>query len=75
MVKGEKRRRILRWLSSLQPRKRHQDVRSTRLDNTGGWLIHDQRFMKWRDGGNEEQHSQRVLCCYGKPGAGKTIMK
>ena len=42
-------------------------MRSSRLDNTGGWLINDQRFIEWWDSGNEHQHEQRVLCCYGKP--------
>jgi len=66
--------KILDWLSPLQPQKRHQDVQSMRLNNTGGWLLNDKRFMAWctREQGLEPE--DRMLCCYGMPGAGKTIM-
>ena len=69
----DQRMKMLNWLSPLQPQKRHQDVRSMRLNNTGGWLLNDQRFTAWCTGQGLEPED-RILCCYGMPGAGKTVM-
>jgi len=67
---------LLDLLSPLEPQKRHQDVRSTRLKNTGTWLLQHHRFQKWLESdGTGETHSDRILCCYGLPGAGKTVMR
>lgn len=63
---------ICRWLSPLEPMKRHTDIQNTRLDNTGNWLLQHNRFEAWRDG---RETGNRILCCYGMPGAGKTVMR
>ena len=65
---------ILNWLSPLQPQKRHHDIRSLRLNNTGGWLLHDERFTAWCAGVQGLRPEDRILCCYGMPGAGKAVM-
>ena len=74
MGEDGQRMKILKWLSPLQPQKRHQDVRSMRLNNTGGWLLNDERFTAWCAGGQGLGTEDRVLCFYGMPGAGKTVI-
>ena len=65
---------LLQLLSPLEPLKRHADVKSIRLENTGTWLLELEYFRKWRNiesaDGNE-----RIFCCYGMPGAGKTFIR
>ncbi|KAF3150493.1 hypothetical protein TWF594_009137 [Orbilia oligospora] len=61
---------ILRWLSPLEPQKRHQDMRSIRVPGTGEWLLEETSFQDWFTGRNEH----RVLCCSEIPGAGKSVL-
>ena len=63
---------ILEWLSPLEPRLRHQDVRTRRLDGLGGWFLQKDDFIDWRDG--EDGSSMGALFCSGAPGAGKTYL-
>ena len=66
----EKIQMLGHFLSPLEPTKRHQDFRSIRIGNTAGtWLLEDLRFIHWRDG-----TKTTPLCCYGVPGAGKTVI-
>jgi len=62
-------------LSPLEPQKRHQDVRATRLENTCTWLLEDERYRHWWGIDSTAPDNDRVLCCYGIPGAGKTVMR
>jgi len=64
---------IMQWLSPLDPRRRHQDVRSDRLDGVGNWLSETSEFWKWRN--KEGGADKRVLFCYGDPGVGKTYLR
>ena len=64
---------LLTTLTPLQPLKRHQDVKLPRVENTGVWLLRLESFCKWRDSDNVEDNGQ-VFCCYGIPGAGKTVI-
>jgi len=63
---------ILEWLSPLQPRLRHQDVRTRRLDGVGDWFSRKDDFINWRDG--EDGSVMGTLFCSGAPGAGKTYL-
>ena len=63
---------ILKWLSPLEPRLRHQDVRTRRLDGLGDWFLQKDDFISWRDGENGSTMS--TLFCSGAPGAGKTYL-
>ena len=38
---------IMRWLSPLDSRTRHQDVRTERLDGVGNWLLETNEFREW----------------------------
>jgi len=70
----ERIQKFLDMLSPLEPQKRHQDVRATRLDNTCTWLLEDERYRRWW-GSSTALGYDRVLCCYGIPGAGKTVIR
>jgi len=64
---------ILQWLSPLEPQKRHQSVRTDRLDGVGNWVLETSEFRKWRD--TEDGSVEQVLYCYGNPGVGKTYLR
>ena len=65
---------LLQLLSPLEPLKRHADVKSIRLENTGTWILELECFRKWYDMKSTGE-SRRILCCYGMPGAGKTMIR
>ncbi|KAF8466890.1 hypothetical protein BDZ91DRAFT_848653 [Kalaharituber pfeilii] len=68
-IDAEYMEKLLAWLSPLEPQKRHQDVKATRIENTGNWVLH--HFRPWL---NRESSSDQVLGCYGEPGTGKTVL-
>ena len=61
-------------LTQLEPLKRHQDVRLPRSENAGIWLLKLESFSKWRDSDVLDEDGY-VFCCYGIPGAGKTVIR
>jgi len=63
----DERAEILAWLSPLEPRIRHQDLRTRRADNVGEWLLHTDEFQSWCNGAGHG-----TLICYGDPAVGKT---
>jgi len=69
------RSEILAWLSPLEPRTRHQDVRTHRADNVGEWLLRTGEFRRWCDGAQHEGSDHAILFCYGGPGVGKTYLR
>ena len=64
---------LLTMLSPLEPLKRHQAVKLPRAENTGKWLLSLESYCEWRDGNGVAENSY-VFCCYGIPGAGKTVI-
>ena len=50
-------------------------MRASRLENTGTWLLEDERYCHWQGNDSIVQDNDRVLCCYGIPGAGKTVIR
>ena len=64
---------IMRWLSPLDPRGKHHDVRTDRLDGVGNWVLETTEFREWRSNGGGADKS--VLFCYGGPGVGKTYLR
>ena len=71
----DERSEILAWLSPLEPRIRHQDVRTRRADNVGEWLLQTSEFQRWRDGAQDEGSDKQILFCCGDPGVGKTYLR
>jgi len=64
---------LMRWLSLLDRRGRHHDVRTDRVDGVGSWLFKKKEFREWRS--NEGGEDKGVLFCYGNPGVGKTYLR
>ena len=64
---------IMQWLSPLNPKRRHQDVRADRLDGVGNWLLQTKEFREWKS--DEGGADKAVLFCCGDPGVGKTYIR
>ena len=64
---------VMRWLSTLDPRRRHHDVRTDRQDGVGDWLLETSQLRQWRS--KEGGADNAVLACYGNPGVGKTYLR
>ena len=64
---------IQEWLSPLESRKRHQDVRNNRLAGVGEWVLRRNEFESWC--GREDGSVNPTLLCYGGQGVGKTYIR
>lgn len=62
--------KVLEWLSPLDPQRKHDEIRSRRMQNSGLWLLESTEYETWCNDNN----SPRILWCRGIPGAGKTII-
>ena len=71
----EDRSEILTWLSPLEPRIRHQDLRTRRADNVGEWLLQTDEFKRWCDGSQQVESEHATLFCCGGPAVGKTYLR
>ena len=65
--------RIQEWLSPLEPHKRHRDVRGSRLDGVGEWVLRRSEFESWFK--SQDGSADRTLLCYGGQGVGKTNIR
>ncbi|RPB19268.1 hypothetical protein L211DRAFT_794727 [Terfezia boudieri ATCC MYA-4762] len=66
---------LLEMLSPLDPPKRHRDLQTKRYKGSVLGLLEHERFRMWQDSSmRTENTSNRILQCYGIPGAGKTIV-
>lgn len=72
---ADERLELLAWLSPLEPRTRHHDVRNNRIDDVGDWLLTTDEFRDWCDCEGEGRSDKATLFCYGAPGAGKTYIR
>lgn len=72
---ADDRSNILAWLSPLDPKLRHQDIRDRRVESIGEWLLQTEEFRSWHDGGEGGESDNAVLFCYGDPGVGKTYIR
>ena len=72
---ADERDKILAWLSPLEPRIRHDDIRAHRVENVGGWLLQTEEYRDWFDGIRGGEPDNSVLFCYGDPGVGKTYIR
>ncbi|RPA91187.1 hypothetical protein L873DRAFT_1715217, partial [Choiromyces venosus 120613-1] len=65
---ADERTKVLQWLSPLEPKRRHQEVRTRRLDGIGVWFLETTEFRKWCKA--EDGSVASTLFCSGDPGAG-----
>jgi len=72
---ADDRSNILAWLSPLEPRLRHQDIQSSRVEHVGEWLLQTEEFRSWYTSSEGGEFSNEVLFCYGNPGVGKTYIR
>ena len=72
---ADDRSNILAWLSPLEPRLRHQDIRDHRVENIGEWVLQTEEFRGWYAGSGGSESDNAVLFCYGNPGVGKTFIR
>jgi len=71
--KSDEHAEIMRWISPLEPKDRHQGVRTERFDGIGDWVLETNEFREWRGGQGEVDRA--VLFCSGNPGVGKTYLR
>jgi len=71
----EEKSEILAWLSPLEPRIRHQHLRTRRADNVGDWLLQTEEFQRWCDGSQQVGSEHAILFCCGGPAVGKTYLR
>ena len=69
------RAEILAWLSPLEPRIRHRDLRAHRVEHVGDWLLGTGEYRNWHDGVYSGEPNNSTLFCYGYPGVGKTYIR
>ena len=72
IYKSNEDAKIMKWLSPLEPDRRHHDVRTKRFEGVGDWLLATSEFQEWRGGKGADK---AVLFCSGNPGAGKTYLR
>ena len=66
---------ILAWLSPLEPKRRHQDIRIRRVNEVGDWLLQTREYRNWYGGIRGGESGGAALFCYGGPGVGKTFIR
>jgi len=71
--KSDEKVQIMRWLSPLEPKNRHQGLRTGRFGGIEDWLLGTREFQEWR--GSPGGADKGVLFCSGNPGIGKTYLR
>jgi len=72
---ADERPSILAWLSPLDAKLRHQDIRDRRVGNIGEWVLQTEEFRGWYAGSGGGEPDNSFLFCYGDPGVGKTYIR
>ena len=66
---------ILAWLSPLEPRIRHHDIRAHRIEHVGDWLLRTEEYRNWFSDIRGGESGGSAMFCYGDPGVGKTHIR
>ena len=66
---------ILAWLSPLEPQRRHEEIRTRRIDEVGQWLLQTEEYQNWFGSIGRAKCDSPALFCYGDPGVGKTYIR
>lgn len=61
---------VFEWLSPTLYDKRHNEIKHSRIEGTGRWLLETAQYRCWRF----ELDAPSFLWCHGGPGAGKTVL-
>jgi len=72
---ADDRPNILAWLSPIDPKLRHQDIRDRRIESVGEWVLQTEEFRSWYADSEDGKSDKAVLFCYGNPGVGKTYIR
>jgi SpoVK/Ycf46/Vps4 family AAA+-type ATPase len=70
IILDQKQQDMFKWLSPLNPSAKHLESEKKRVKGTGTWMLEDPKFLDWFS----KTAKCQTLCCYGAPGAGKTII-
>jgi len=73
IYKADEDAQIMRWLSPLEPNKRHEGVRADRFEGVRDWLLEAREWWEWR--GSDGGADKALLFCSGNPGVGKTYLR
>ena len=68
---AEDQSKILAWLSPLNPGVRHQDIRNSRIEKVGEWVLDTEEFKTWYTSSGGGGPDNAVLFCYGDPEIGR----
>jgi len=60
---ADEKAEILEWLSPLEPRIRHDDIRAQRVEDVGDWLLRAEEYQNWVDGVPGRDPNNSVLFC------------
>jgi hypothetical protein len=60
-IVGEKRRKILEWVSIINIAAHHDEAKKSRSEGTGAWLFEDKSFEDW-----VESESSSIMWLHGK---------
>ena len=66
---------LLAWLSPVEPKLRHQDIRGRRVENVGEWVMQTEEFRSWRGWRGGCEGDKAVLYCCGASGVGKILIR
>jgi len=72
---ADEKSEILAWLSTLEPQRRHHDIRTRRADEVGDWLLQTEEYRNWSGGIRAGDSDGSALFCHGGPGVGKTFIR
>ncbi|KAL3421159.1 ankyrin repeat protein [Phlyctema vagabunda] len=67
--KAKTKRKLLDLLSITSSEGRHKKLKPLRHAGTGNWILTTAEYQRWT-----ELNGTSILCCYGIPGCGKTIL-
>ena len=72
---AHERAEILAWLSPLEPRIRHHEIRTRRVKRVGEWFLQTEEYRNWLDGAHGGESDNSAFLCYGNLGVGKTYIR
>ena len=71
---ADERTEILAWLSPLEFRIRHHDIKAHRIEHIGDWLLRTEEYQNWLGDIRDGEPGGSALFCPGDPGVGKTYI-